>query len=261
MAEPQIGTSSTATFSLDQGAVDNYYGGLELDRGDRPVPSMLANNADRSTDFYYSNGFGNLWMRQEFDFHQPLQIDAEYQTSGEVVDIYTKRDRTVVLATTTVSDGDGEPVVTQRHHQSFLLGQDSGSVELRSADKKEGARTFAVPEGDELEPLERAISLEMCGQFFHGARNYHTDLAASEELGFTDVVVGGKMTMSMVGEVLDSGLGDPWRNGGSVVVKFTNIVWPGETVRARAVVNGSEIFSWIEKEDGTIAVVADASIG
>ena len=108
----------------------------------------------------------------------------------------------------------------------------------------------------------------MCGSFFHGDRNYHTDKEASAELGFTDVVVGGKMTMSLLGELLDQRFGASWSSGGKLLVKFANIVWPGETVRVRGVLQGAnaddparrDLFCWVEKDNGVIAVVAEGSV-
>jgi hypothetical protein len=270
--EPFVGMDlGSAEFELDQRALDDYFAGLELSRPSTggAAPCMLANNADLSTRGGFSNGFGNLWLRQEWDFQRPLAVGATYVASAAIQDIYERRDRTVVLSETTLRDASGEVAVVQRHHQSFVLSQSSGEAVLRDPKKKEGARGFEVPAGDELPSIERAVSLEMCGQFFHGRKNYHTDKEASAELGFRDVVVGGKMTMSMVGEVLQGGLGSSWVNGGKLLVKFTNIVWPSETVRARAVRTGpladeagrDGVVAWVEKEDGTICIVAEGSVG
>jgi hypothetical protein len=57
--------------------------------------------------------------------------------------------------------------------------------------------------------------------------------------------------------------------GGSLDVKFTNIVWPGDKVTARGVItdnlapdgtNRSEVNVWVEKEDGTVAIVGPAHL-
>jgi hypothetical protein len=42
----------------------------------------------------------------------------------------------------------------------------------------------------------------MCDEFFYRTRNYHNDKAASKELGFGDTVIGGRMTLSCVTELL-----------------------------------------------------------
>ena len=215
----------------------------------------------------FRNNFGNLWMRQELDFHGPLPSDTELTVRSKVLDIYEWRNRTVVLQNFEIYDNEEQLLGATRHHQSYLLGQKSGRVELRKPSDKEGVRKFNVPKGEEIESVSSEIDLEMCGTFFHGNKNYHTDKRASEELGFDEVVVGGKMTISYIGDMLDRNFGSRWFEGGSLDVKFTNIVWPGDKVTARGVItdnlapdgtNRSEVNVWVEKEDGTVAIVGNA---
>ena len=270
-AEPKPDVDlGTAEVAIDDRALSDYYQGLALDRPQDPqsAPSMVAANADMSTRMYFDNAFGNLWLRQEWDFRKPLAAGATYEASGRSVDVYQRRDRSVILTETVLKDEAGDVAVVQRHHQSFVLDQSEGQVTLRDPSKKEGARSYSLPEGDPFGPIVRTISLEMCGSFFHGDRNYHTDKQASEELGFTDVVVGGKMTMSLVGELLDQRFGDAWKSSGKLLVKFTNIVWPNETVTVKGVLQGAnaddpsrrDIACWVEKDNGVIAVVAEGSL-
>ncbi|MEE9279138.1 MAG: MaoC/PaaZ C-terminal domain-containing protein, partial [Myxococcota bacterium] len=238
--EPRVGRElPPRTFEVSAELLDHHYGGLALDPpGDAaPVPSMLASVPDSwfSVASGYRNAFGNLWMRQEWELRQPLQLGQTYDASARIVDIYRKRDRTVVNTQMTLRDASGELAATARHHQSYLLEQQSGKVALRDPRQKEGSRRFQVPDGKPLEPLDREITLEMCGLFFHGQASYHTDKKVSQELGFEDVVVGGRMTMAYVGELLERHFGEPWWRSGTLDVKFTNIVWPGEHVTVRGV--------------------------
>lgn len=269
--DPKPGADlGTAEIVIDDAALADYYEGLGLDRPGAldHAPSMVAANADLSTRMHYANDFGNLWLRQEWDFRKPLRPGGRYEASGKSVDIYQRRDRSVILTETVIKDEAGDVAVSMRHHQSFVLDQSEGEVTLRDPSKKEGARKFEVPEGEPFGPLVRVISLEMCGAFFHGDRNYHTDKQASAELGFTDVVVGGKMTMSLIGELLDQRFGGAWAASGKLLVKFANIVWPNETVTVKGVLAGAsagdpdrrDLFCWVEKDDGVVAVVAEGSI-
>ena len=269
--DPKAGVDlGTAEVVIDETALSDYFEGLELERpaGEASAPSMLAANADLSTRMHFANDFGNLWLRQEWDFRQPLRPGVAYSASAKSVDIYERRDRSVILTETVLKDPAGDVAVVQRHHQSFVLYQSEGQVTLRDPSKKEGARTYSLPEGEPFGPLVRTISLEMCGSFFHGNKNYHTDKEASEELGFTDVVVGGKMTMSLIGELLDQRFGDAWKSSGKLLVKFANIVWPNETVSVKGVLQGvneedperRNIACWVEKDNGVVAVVAEGSL-
>ncbi len=271
-SEPFAGKElSPRPFTATEEALDNYHEGLELDRdAGAPVPSMIASIPDNgfSGASGFSNAFGNLWMRQEWELHRPLRLDEPYEASARIIEIYERRDRTVVNTEMTLRDGSGETAVVARHHQSYLLGQQSGEVALRDPQKKPGTRHFDVPDGDPIDPIDSTITLEMCGAFFHGARSYHTDKQASEELGFSDVVVGGRMTMSYVGALLEGAFGDSWWRSGKLDVKFTNIVWPGEHVTTKGVITGATeedvgrtgAFAWIEKDDGTIVLIANASV-
>lgn len=270
-SDPTIGkVLASRPFVVTDTMVDNYLGGLGLDRDtdDTPLPSMLAGYAD---NFHEASRFrqdrGHLWMRQEWELNAPLDKDKSYVANATIADIYQRRDRTVVNTTMHLLDDAGDEVAISRHHQSFLLEEPVDMVQFRDPNKKEGARKFNVPDGVSLNSFEQVIDLEMCGQFFHGNRNYHTDRKASQELGFHDVVVGGHMTMSYIGLLMEKHFGASWWTGGKMDIKFTNPLWPGEHIRIRGVATGpmrqaedrQEVFAWIEKGDGTIVLIANAS--
>ena len=148
------------------------------------------------------------------------------------------------------------------------MTQTSGKVALRDPRAKGGARRFTIPEGDLIEGDPHRITLEMCGTFFHGNANYHTDCHAAEELGFEEVVVGGRMTMSYIGDLMDRKFGRGWFEGGVLDIKFTNIVWPDDVVTPRVVITGETVDKdtrrangsvWMEKEDGTVVIVGTVS--
>ena len=272
--EPTVGkTLPDRHFTVTDAFLQDYFEGLEIDRGpfDRgevPIPSMIAADAD---SYFAETAFrqqrGHLWMRQEWAFARPLRREETYVTQGHIEDIYRKRDRTVVNTAAFVVDSHGDELLTFNHHQSFLLDAPVGAVQLRDPDKKAGARKFIVPEGEPVDGFERTITLEMCGQYFHGNKSYHTDLQASKELGFQDVVVGGRMTMSYIGHLLDMHFGERWFDGGRVDVKFTNPCWPNDHISVKGVSTGASaedpsresVFAWIEKDDGTIVLIANAS--
>ena len=263
------------SIEISKKTVDDYFEGLKVDRAayenisqdkDLVTPSMVIIDAESISGASFRNNFGNLWMRQEVDFHAPLPTEESLDVRSRVLDIYEWRNRTIVLLESEIFNQNEELLGAMRHHQSYLLDQNSGKVALRKPSEKEGVRKFDVPKGELLEPVSSEIDLEMCGTFFHGNKNYHTDKTASEELGFEEVVVGGKMTISYIGDMLDRTFGERWFRGGKLDVKFTNIVWPGDKVTARGVIadeaNSSEgiteVRVWMEKEDGTVTIVGNA---
>jgi hypothetical protein len=244
----------------------SYRGGLAVEPR-AGVPQMLANAAE--TTLLFSQQRGHLWLRQEWEFYQPLEAGVAYTVEGRVVDIYPRRERTILLTETLLSDTAGRLVSKQRHHQSFLLDNPpSGEVTLRDPASKEGAGRAAPPMTRTLASLERTVSLEMCGEFFYGSKNYHSDKEQSRALGFGDVVVGGRMTMGYVGELLDESLGERWARSGRLLVKFTNVLWPAEAIRITAGLGepttGDQtrdpVLARVEKADGTVVLVAEGSV-
>jgi acyl dehydratase len=265
--EPHIGKVVPAhPWTITPELLASYWGGLACDP--RPAaPQMLANAAE--TTLLFSQQRGHLWLRQEWEFHQPLVAGVTYTVETRVIDIYPRRERTILLSETTLHDPAGRLASTQRHHQSFLLDNPpAGEVELRAPGSKEGAGRVAPPLTRELASLDRTVSLEMCGEFFYGSKNYHSDKEQSQALGFRDVVVGGRMTMGYVGELLDGALGERWARSGRLLVKFTNVLGPSETVHVTAGLGGPDpidptrdtVLARVEKTDGTVVLVAEGSV-
>ncbi len=272
--EPTTGkVLSDKRFIVTDALLTDYFEGLNLDRtafdgGTAPVPSLIAASADSYFgEAAFSQQRGHLWMRQEWSFTRPLESGREYVTHAHIKDIYRKRNRTVVNTAIQVTDEGGDEVLTTNHHQSFLLDAPVDQVEFRDPNKKPGARKFIVPEGTALEGFQRSVSLEMCGQYFHGSKSYHTDKQASRELGFHEVVVGGAMTMSYIGHLLDGHWGKRWFESGRMDLKFTNPCWPDDLISIKGVATEAgddpereNVFAWIEKEDGTIVLIVNASV-
>ena len=266
-------------FTVTDDLIQHYFDGLEVDAdwytdsslfGKALVPSMILTNADTGfSGAGFKDNFGNLWIRQEWDIRKPMLQGETYRRSSKIEDIYQWRDRTVVKQQVTLWSLDDEVMAIGVHHQSYLLGKsDQGTVKLRDPKSKEGVRKFRIPDGEAVGPVESDISLEMCGTFFHGNKNYHTDKDAAKELGFEEVVVGGRLTVSYIGDMMDRRFGKGWFEGGKLDVKFTNIVWPNDHVIARGVItdrveeNGgtrANVAVWMEKPDGTVCIVGTAS--
>ncbi len=272
MADPYIGKSlSTNRFTIDDTLLSDYHTGLNLEAGPNGgVPAMIATGVDNGyfAEIAFPYQIGHLWMRQEWELRQPLQRDYGYHVTGEITDIYDKRDRQVVKYRVDLLNDDEELVIRTYHHQSFLRERISGeSVQLRDPTKKPGARKFIVPDGERFGGLETTITKEMCGIFFHGDANYHTDDEAAKELGFQRVVVGGRMTMAYAGTVLESYFGDAWAKSGKLDLKFTNPCWCDDLVTVHGVElaeqsspSRREAFLWMQKPDESIVYVAEASV-
>lgn len=271
--EPFVGKELSAQrFQVTDTLLSDHYEGLELDESETGLlPSTLGSEPDNSyfREIAYRYQIGHLWLRQQLALSLPITKDKTYTVSGQIEEIYPRRNRNVVHYSMNVVDESNELAIRTDHHQSFLREEIQGdSVEFRKPDQKPGARKFIIPEGETFGGLKRVITREMCGTYFHGDANYHTDKASAEELGFEDVVVGGRMTLAYTARILEDRFLDAWWNGGTLDLKFTNPVWCDDQITVNGVIlpptgENSELtraFVWIAKQDGTIAVVADASV-
>jgi acyl dehydratase len=234
------------------------------------APVIVFQDADvQFKGWYLDNLFGNLWRRQEWEIFGPTRVGQTVRCSARVVDRYRRRDRDVVAMELWVRDEAGDPIARGVHHQSFLAEQTSGAVTLRDPASKEGARAAADPAGEPLPvQLRKTFTEAMCNEYFYRSRNYHNDKDASRALGFGDTVVGGRMTLSCVTELLTRHFGRGFYVGGRLDVKFTNVLWPDEPFTTRGIITGrgieggqtrAEVTVFCEKADGTKIIVASAS--
>lgn len=263
---------SERVFSVTDRLLDDYYAGLQLDpsEGGGRLPTTIAADAESTyfNEIAYPYQQGHLWLRQQWWMHSPLEQNQPYDVVGSIKDIYQRRDRNVVDYEVRIRNSSQGVVARSRHHQSFLREELPGDrVSFRDPKRKPGARKFLVPEGEGFGGLQRCITKEMCGQFFHGDANYHTDEIAANKLGFAQIVVGGKMTMSYTAHVLEEYYGERWWLSGQLDIKFTNPAWCDDIVTVRGVDTGTSAdgdrdtaFVWITKEDGTVILIANASV-
>jgi acyl dehydratase len=269
----------TLDLTITEAMVEHYTKGLDEANpwytrnspfGGPVAPVIVFQDADSLfKGWYLDNLFGNLWMRQEWSIYAPTRVGQTLRCSARVLDRYRKRDRDVVALELVVRDTAGQLVARSVHHQSFLAEQTSGAVILRDPQAKEGARQHAEPVGQPLSlELKKAFTVEMCNEYFYKSLNYHNDKDASKNLGFGDVVIGGRMTLSCVTELLTRHFGRGFYLGGHLDVKFTNVLWPNEPFTVRGVITGrstedgrtrAQVAVFCEKADGTKIIVGTAS--
>jgi acyl dehydratase len=234
------------------------------------APVIVYQDADSQfKGWYLDNLLGNLWRRQQWEIHAPTFVGQTVHCSARVAERYRRRDRDVVAMEMWVRDDGGQLIAHAVHHQSFLAEQTTGEVTLRDPRAKEGAGQYAEPVGQPLSlELKKTFTEAMCNEFFYRSKNYHNDKEASRELGFRETVIGGRMTLSCVTELLTRHFGRGFYLGGQLDVKFTNVLWPDEPFTTRGIITGRRVEGgqtraavtvFCEKADGTKIIVADAS--
>ncbi|MDP3767619.1 MAG: MaoC family dehydratase, partial [Dehalococcoidia bacterium] len=192
--------------------VDDRY---EWYAGDSPfggpvAPALvLHSEVYRFAGWYLPNLYGNLHARQEWELFAPVMAGERVTTRAMIIDRYVKRARDYVVNEVQVSlpdpDGRGGRLLSRgRTHQSFLLDMPTEELAVDKEREKSPSRRFDIGEGayeEEIAPLEKTVTLEMCKAFSPGA-NYHNDVEQAKKLGFPDIVVQGMMPVCFLSELM-----------------------------------------------------------
>ena len=246
---------------------------LVIEPGTRACAPALLFHSEvyRSLAWYLPNIFGNLHARQEWQLFAPLTVGATVRTRSTVVERYVKRGREYVVNEVLVTDDAGRWLQRSRTHQSFLIEEERRGLVVDRDREKRTDRQFPIGEGPgaALAPLSRPITIAMCEAFSGPEKNYHTDRAAAQMLGFPDIVVQGMLSVCLVSEFMTHAFGVAWQLGGGLDLRLVNVVWVNDTLSAHGkiretVAEGAKrrvhLDVWCEKPDGTKATVGTASV-
>jgi acyl dehydratase len=233
-------------------------------------PLMLHSDVYAYNGWYLPHIYGNLHARQEWQFFAPSMVGQKVTTNSTIVERYEKRDREYVVNEVNHFAEDGRPLLRGRTHQSFLIDKERRDTVVDKTREKRTDRRFDVEGGEVIEELAgsaKEITLEMCKKFSPG-KTYHNDVEAARALGFPDIVVQGMMPLCFVADMLAERFGSGLYVGGRMDIKLVNVLWQGETVRPRGIVQKiakegevqrAQLQVWCEKDDGTKVVVGSAS--
>ncbi len=236
------------------------------------APTLLRHSEVYSyPGWYLRNVYGNLHAKQEFELFHPILVGECVVSSAQIVDRYVKRNRDYVVNEATLYGLDGRILMRGRTHQSFLREASVGGVVVDKERERSAERRFDIDvEGalEDIPPVTRVITDEMCVAFSGPERNYHNDREAARALGFPDIVVQGMMTICFLSEMMTRRFGEGWFCGGKLQVNLVNVVWGRDTITARGLVREIEPVGsrqrarcevWAEKPDGTKVVIGTAS--
>ncbi|OGO52249.1 MAG: hypothetical protein A2148_06310 [Chloroflexi bacterium RBG_16_68_14] len=232
---------------------------------------ILHSECYRFGGWYLPNIWGNLHARQEWELFAPIMIGDKVSTRATVVDRYVKRGRDYVVNGVQVFGADGRLISRGRTYQSFLPEGVEQGMAVDKEREKRSDRRFDAGAGEvaeEIPPLEKTVTLEMCKKFSQGT-NYHNDLESAKKMGFPDIVVQGMMSVCFLSELMTRRFGEGWYQGGRMSVNLVNVLWGSDGgVACRGVVREftaegalrrAHCEIWAEKGDGTKVTVGTAS--
>ncbi len=264
-----IGTADVTHYEAGLGGATPR---LRTPDGATVAPALLFHSeVYRSLAWYLPNIFGNLHARQEWQLFAPLTVGTTVHTRSTVVERYVKRGREYVVNEVLVTDADGRWLQRSRTHQSFLIEDERRGLVVDRDREKRADRQFAIGEGPgvAIAPLTRTITIAMCEAFSGPEKNYHTDRAAAQMLGFPDIVVQGMWSICLVSELMTAAYGLAWQRGGSLDLRLVNVVWVNDALTAHGKVREEtaegakrrlHLDVWCEKPDGTKATVGSATV-
>jgi acyl dehydratase len=240
--------------------------------GGAVAPALIGSQEPwRFAGWYPPELRGNLHAKQEWDLFAPIMVGSTYTSRAMVSERYLWRNnRHVIVNEITISDADGRVLARGRTHQSFLQQQPDGFVVDKSREKKE-ERRFQPGEGVVVERLDGPIhelTPQLCLAAADGLQNYHSDAEIASALGFPAVVVQGIFNANVVSALMTQRFGAGWWCGGKLRMSFVNVIWGGDTVRARASLRQvveeaprarAECEVWVEKSDGAVSAIGTAS--
>jgi acyl dehydratase len=223
--------------------------------------------------WYLPTVYGNLHARQEWELFRAVMVGDEIYTRSFIADRYVKRGRDYVVNEILYHAGDGAVLARGRTHQSFLRETNKSGIVIDEKREKEPERKqrFQVDVSaalEEIPPLEKQISLDMCWKFSGPHRNYHNDKEMAIKWGFPDIVVQGMMSTCFLSEMLTNRYSGGWLAGGKMDVRLVNIVWQSDRLTCRGFVreiapegprHRAHLDVWVEKEDGTKVTIGTAS--
>jgi acyl dehydratase len=221
--------------------------------------------------WYLPNLYGNLHARQEWDLFAPVLVGDALSARSFIAERYHKRGRDYVVNEVVFADVEGAVVARQRTHQSFLAETANDGIVVDKAREKKAGRSFDVDTSaaiEELTPIDKQITLDMCWKFSGPHKNYHNDKESAVKLGFPDIVVQGMMSTCFLSELMTRRFGAGWIASGKMDVNLVNVVWQSDRLTCRGFVREvtpegtrrrAHVDIWCEKADGTKVTVGKAS--
>ena len=248
-----------------------WYSGASPFGGPVAPALILHSEVYRFGRWYLPNVWGNLHAKQEWELFAPIMTGERVVTRAMIVDRYVKRQRDYVVNEVQVFGADGRLRKRGRTHQSFVLEVDTEKLAVDKEREKRADRRFetaAAAIEEELAPLDKPVSIEMCKTFSPGV-SYHNDAEQAKKLGFPDIVVQGMMPVCFLSEFMTRRFGEGWYAGGRMAVNLVNVLWGADGgAVCRGVVREytpegarrrAHCDVRVEKRDGTKIIVGSAS--
>lgn len=95
---------------------------------------------------------------------------------------------------------------------------------------------------------------------YSGPGNIHSDIEVARRTGLDATIAQGMMTLAYASELMTKICGRAWLERGEISVKFTEPVYPGDTVTVRATENAEGYDLVATNQSGETVMVGTAKL-
>ena len=171
--------------------------------------------------------YRGLHAKEDCRFFGPARLNSTVTADVFLVEQYIRREKEYVTVEGRFVDDRGMLLaITRATH--MLVDHDPGRTRARSP-----AAAASLVEGgllSDLPPLTKAMTLEKQQLYSGPGRNYHTDDAVAQRLGFDRAFAQGLMSFAYLSEMLTGCFGESWLYSGRLAVNFLRRVYPGDVL-------------------------------
>ncbi|MBF6332734.1 MaoC/PaaZ C-terminal domain-containing protein [Nocardia transvalensis] len=189
--------------------------------------------------------------RQEVVVHRPIPAAGKASSSGRISEIWDKGSAAVIVQETTATGSDGEPLWTAR---SSIFAKGEGGFGGERGPSTRNELPDRAPDFDVITPTlpQQALLYRLCGD-----RNpLHSDPEFARAAGFPNPILHGLCTYGVVCKTaVDTVLGSNSSRVTGFAARFAGVLYPGETIRSRMWLEGSEltiVATVVEREDAPV---------
>lgn len=199
------------------------------------VPAtLLLQHAHRELgSWYLLQVVGNLHLKQEWAFFQPMVEGSVIRASRSIVERYRRKQREVIVCEVNITCAKtGSLISRARSHQSFVVHPDGPAVVLPKqpvVDTPALLQWEGAPITVDQDLCNRYVGVDARGEQI---KSYHNDLEYSKMLGFDFVVVQGTLTVALLSHVMQARFGHGWLTGGRLNVDLKKPAKMDDTLTA-----------------------------
>lgn len=218
-------------------------------------------NSGAAANFFAVEGleFNRAMMlhgEQEVEIHKPLPPETKLRGQAKIADIYDKGKAALLLLETRVSDGEGDPLYTNR--MSLFLRGEGGFGGPKGPDTS-SAKPERAPDGvlESTTLPQQALLYRL-----NGDKNpLHCDPDFAAKGGFDRPIIHGLCSYGIVCKAIVDGVlnGDPTKVA-KYSARFRGIAFPGETYLTSFWKEGDTIYVEAKSKERDAPIISNAAV-